>query len=68
MAKYYIASNGCDCRDGLTPETAWKTIDKANRTIAGGDTVCFRRGDTFYGHIQPVKGIDPDHPTAYTAK
>ncbi|MBR5446626.1 MAG: right-handed parallel beta-helix repeat-containing protein [Clostridia bacterium] len=67
MAKYYIAADGCDCRDGLTPETAWKTIDKANKTIAGGDTVCFRRGDTFYGHIHPVKGIDPDHPTTYTA-
>ncbi|MBQ3176233.1 MAG: hypothetical protein IJB52_00270, partial [Clostridia bacterium] len=67
MAVYYLSVNGCDCQDGLTPQTAWKTIDKANKTIHGGDTVCFRCGDTFYGRIMPPHHDNPAAPTTYTS-
>ena len=51
---YYIANSGCDLRTGLTPAEAWLTIDKLNASlnlIAPGDSVLFRRGDTFTGSL-----------------
>ena len=46
--KYYVAANGSDENDGLTPETPWKTISKVNTTwLKYGDGVFFKRGDEF---------------------
>jgi len=67
MSIYYVSANGCDTADGLTPETAWKSIEKINSTIAGGDEVRFRCGDTFYGRITPPAGPDTEHPTTLTS-
>ncbi|MBE6623328.1 MAG: hypothetical protein E7621_04005 [Ruminococcaceae bacterium] len=67
MSIYYVSANGCDKNDGLTPETAWKSISKVNETIAGGDEVRFRCGDTFYGKIWAKDGISADKPTTYTS-
>ncbi|MBQ8508612.1 MAG: right-handed parallel beta-helix repeat-containing protein [Clostridia bacterium] len=66
MSIYYVSNSGCDCKDGLTPETAWATIGKVNATIQGGDTVKFECGGTYYGRIQPPAGIDPEHRTTLT--
>ena len=42
---YYVSNNGDDSRDGLSPETAWKTIGKLNvTTFAEGSVVLFERG------------------------
>lgn len=42
---YYVSNNGDDSRDGLSPETAWKTIGKLNATIfVKGSVVLFERG------------------------
>lgn len=67
MSIYYVSAAGNDALDGLTPETAWKTIPKVNQSIAGGDEVRFHCGDTFYGHIQPPRGLSPEQPTTYTS-
>ncbi len=67
MSIYYVSAIGCDCADGLTLDTAWKTVEKVNDTIKGGDEVRFRCGDTFYGGIRPQKGISPEQPTTYTS-
>lgn len=67
MAIYYISSSGCDGNDGLSPDTAWQTIKKLNSTIKGGDTVCFKRGDTFFGQIRAPKENDSGNPTTYKA-
>ena len=40
MATYYVSSNGCDNNDGLTVNTPWRTIKKANETLKGGDRMC----------------------------
>ncbi|MBE6542658.1 MAG: hypothetical protein E7672_09490 [Ruminococcaceae bacterium] len=47
--KYYVSENGNDDNDGLTPETAWKTINKANRFegFKSGDGVYLKRGDSW---------------------
>jgi len=57
---YYISSvNGDDSNDGLTPETAWKTVDNLytikgggiviNNNVKDGDGVFFERGSEFFG-------------------
>lgn len=66
MAVYYISGTGSDRNDGLTPGTAWKTTDHANRTVAGGDTVLLHRGDTFYGSVKLPSGTE-EHPTVLGA-
>jgi len=63
---YYVSSlNGNDKADGLTPETAWKTLDrvavKQRKTIVAGDVVAFERGSVFYCYSD-------DGYAAFTAK
>ncbi len=45
---YYVSNNGSDENDGLTPQTAWATIDKVNKAdLKEGDAVFFERGGTW---------------------
>ena len=49
---YYISADGNNDSDGLTPETAWKTMTPvrskfATKEIPSHSTILFRRGDTF---------------------
>ena len=67
MATYYISSSGCDTNDGLTPNTPWQSIKKLNSSVKCGDTVCFKRGDTFFGQVRAPKGNDSEAPTTYTS-
>lgn len=54
---YYVSALGNDNADGLAPETAWATIQKANASLpVGGARLYFRRGDTFYGELTPPFG------------
>ncbi len=51
---FYVSAAGNNTASGLTPSTAWQTIAKVNSSfssIAAGDTILFRRGDTFYGTL-----------------
>lgn len=53
-ANYYLASNGNDSNDGLSPAKAWRSIDKLNSfhtKLLPGDSILFRRGDSFSGEI-----------------
>jgi hypothetical protein len=55
-ANYYVSAEGSDNADGTTTETTWLSLDKVNATwIAGtfapGDSILFKRGDTFYGSL-----------------
>lgn len=57
---FYLANDGCDEADGLSPETAWKTIGKLNASaelISAGDGVFFKRGDLFRGSVETVAGV-----------
>ena len=67
MATYYVSASGCYKNDGLTPDTPWQTIKKANSTVIGGDTVCFKRGDTFFGQIRAPKENNSGVMTKYTS-
>ena len=50
-AKYYVATNGSDGAGG-TITAPWLSITKVNNFVfRRGDSILFRRGDTFYGGI-----------------
>lgn len=55
---YYISNSGDDSNDGLTPETAWATLDKASHTVfKEGDAVLFERGGFWRGNLFVQNGI-----------
>ena len=49
--KYYVSNNGNDENSGLTPQDAWKTIDKVNafKEYKNGDAILFERGGIWRG-------------------
>jgi hypothetical protein len=56
---FYVSSTGNDGADGVTPETAWASIQKANSALPpNSSTVLFRRGETFYGELVPPFGCE----------
>lgn len=58
---YYVANNGDDNNDGLTPETAWATLSKVNSAFEKDNKeqafVCFRRGDIFRGQLVTASNV-----------
>lgn len=56
---YYVSNEGNDENDGLTPETAWATLDRVTNAaeLKKGDAVLFRRGDIFRGRLGALEGI-----------
>ena len=54
---FYVSSEGDDDADGLTPESAWRSLKKVNdATLGFADTVMFRCGDVFRGTLIPQSG------------
>jgi uncharacterized repeat protein (TIGR02543 family) len=67
---YYVSAAGNNAGNGLTPATAWQTISKVNAafaTMAAGDSILFRRGDTFYGAIIVNKSGASSRPIVISA-
>ena len=61
VADYYVSNDGNDVDDGLTPATAWKTITKVvaeKGSFIAGDTIAFKRGDTWYEYLDTTLIID----------
>lgn len=56
---YYVANDGNDTNDGLSPDTAWQTLDRVTHAdeLKNGDAVFFRRGDVFRGSVTAVAGV-----------
>ncbi len=56
--KYYVSANGDDNNDGLSPKTAWCSLDKvSNAHLQEGDGVYFNRGDLWRGNITCQNGV-----------
>lgn len=57
---YYVNASGNDSQDGLSPFTAWKSLQKVNSTqFRPGDKILFEGGSNFPGSIylkQQVSG------------
>ena len=63
-ATYYVSNNGNDDADGLTPATAWQTIDRVNaETFIPGDKLLFERGGKWDDKTLSPKGSGTE--TAY---
>lgn len=56
-AAFYVDSeNGDDSADGMTPETAWKTLTKVNETqLIGGDCILLKAGSVFEDQALSIK-------------
>ena len=54
---YYVSNDGDDNYDGLTEDTPWQTLTKANTAVSNGgllqpgNKLLFNRGDTFVGQL-----------------
>ena len=65
---YYISNSGNDNNDGLSPETAWATLDRVFEThwsltrdlLKPGDTVLLERGGTWYISPDEIEGLTSD--------
>ena len=57
---YYVDSRyGCDENDGLSRQTAWRTLEKVNAQVfKGGDSLLFKAGETYEGHLCPKRERD----------
>ena len=54
-----MSAAGSDSNDGLTPGTAWATVQNANLMLpVDRSVVLFRRGDTFYGELNLPFGCE----------
>ena len=67
---YYVdATGGDDGDDGLSPATAWQTIDKVNTTVldvGGGLHVCLKRGEHWHEKILITSSGDVGNPIVIT--
>ncbi len=55
---YYVSNDGNDEKDGKTPLTAWKSLQRvSDAELSQGDAVLFRRGDLFRGSIKARSGV-----------
>ena len=63
----YLANGGDDAADGMTPATAWRTLEKASESLPAGAALRMKCGDVFYGQLRPTAGLDVEHPTVVTS-
>ena len=57
---FYVSNSGDDSNDGLSPETAWKTLDKINdpNSVCENCNILFERGGLWRGNIRvPYSGM-----------
>lgn len=54
-ADYYVdVSGGSDENDGLSPDTAWASLDKVNScSFAPGSRILLKKGETWSGRLAP---------------
>lgn len=55
---YYVSNNGSDDNDGLSPETAWATLNHVNTVkLRHGDGVYFQRDGLWRGQLWAQEGV-----------
>jgi len=65
---YYVSNVGNDKNVGTSPEKAFATIDKINKTtLKPGDKVLFRRGDVFIGEMVIQSAGTPAKPIVFSS-
>lgn len=67
---YYISATGNDANTGTSTAAPWKSISKVNSyfsSMAAGDSILFKRGETFYGTITVNKSGTSTSPIVISA-
>lgn len=65
---YYFSAQGNDANKGTKPTQAMRSIEGlATLNLKAGDSVLFRRGDTFYGQIVVKNSGKANKPIVYSA-
>jgi len=64
---YYVSKNGNDNNTGTSENNAWKTIQKATKTLEAGDTVIILKG-TYNEQVIPEKSGVAGKYITYKAK
>ena len=65
---YYVdATNGDDSNEGTSPSTAWQTLSKVSgSSFSPGDSILFKRGETFRGQVSIPGSGTVNHPITYS--
>lgn len=63
----YLAADGDDRNDGMTPASAWRTVSRLNSGLPVGGTALLRCGDVFYGKIEVKGGLDSANRTVISS-
>ncbi len=63
----YLSNDGDDAADGLTPETAWRSLAKLSRSLPAGGEARLRCGDVFYGRARLKSGRSAERRTTLTS-
>jgi|SRR3989339_923268 len=67
-ATYYVSNTGLDTNNGISESTPWQTISKVNATtFSPGDSILFKRGDTFYGSITVSQSGTAGNPITFSS-
>ena len=66
---YYVSNAGNDANSGTAPSSPWQTLNKlnSNRNLVPGDSVLFKRGDSFYGSITINNSGTAGNPIVFSA-
>src|SRR3954471_17978546 len=65
---YFVSPTGSDNADGLTPQTAWKSVAKVNgTTFAPGAQIFFQSGGEWRESLSASSSGTADSPITYGA-
>jgi hypothetical protein len=68
--KYYVAASGNDNNNGLSPQTAWRSLDRANAIdCKPGDSILLESGSVFKGtlHLTSYDNGSTEQPVVITS-
>lgn len=65
---YFDATTGKDSNDGTSPETPWKSLEKAKSLkLNPGDKILLKKGETFHGELHITGSGTGDNPICVDA-
>ena len=65
---YLDSKNGDDTRTGLSPEEAWRSLERANeQEFQPGDALRLKRGGSWHGMLRPKGSGSAESPVTVDA-